>query len=136
MINLNDECPVCLEIVENPLLPYNCTHQYHEECFNNLLKAKHNKCILCMSSKQFKNTQQDSLELDNINYIFDNHSDNRNFNLKYYLNLWPKKRCLSEHCFHIETLGDWGWPDRSRDIEFSFRNMLIECKDCKQSVVI
>jgi len=126
-----NECPICLDIITDEFKPYQCKHLYHLECYKQLSTKLKKTCILCMSPIIKKS------QLTNMNYKFNNQLDGeREFNLEYYIEKWPYKECLKKHQIIFETLGNWDWPDRSKDLKFTFKNMYIECSDCKKTIII
>ncbi len=53
MVELGDECPICLEILQSSdIYVLNCLHKYHKECIVDWSKRS-NLCPLCNGSIAF-----------------------------------------------------------------------------------
>lgn len=42
-----DDCPVCLEKLDNNTVTTECGHKFHEECIINVMRKSSNKCPIC-----------------------------------------------------------------------------------------
>ena len=46
---MTNECPICLDTMENNIITTTCNHTFHKECFEHWAKYK-NSCPLCRLS--------------------------------------------------------------------------------------
>jgi len=129
-------CPICIDPITEEYKPYNCIHDYHKECINNLesscIKCKY-LCSLCQAIK--KNTF--SVE-DYLNYSFNNMlAGERTFNVQRFINKYTHKNCIKlNHKLYLETLGEWEFNMSESKLQMHYTMMHIECKECNKKEVI
>lgn len=76
-----DECLICLEILEGEIAEVSCGHIFHYECLKNWIKNKgiHRSCCLCDKNTEIVNIINFKNNNNNINK---NNNDNINKNNK------------------------------------------------------
>lgn len=81
---MDEECPICLEILEGTIVILNCNHKYHGECleqwFNSSAIESENICPQCNLEVCIKNIVDIPNEKDKNAIINLNNLNNNNYN--------------------------------------------------------